>query len=57
MSAPDRQGVLPEEMEASVAWVDPVVTGPISDEFKRRRAALGCDEAVWPDIPKACFPD
>ncbi|MEO9614074.1 MAG: hypothetical protein ABJG86_14150 [Nitratireductor sp.] len=53
----DYPGGMPEEMEASVAWVDPVVTGPVSDDFRRRRAALGCDDAVWPDIPKACFPD
>ncbi|MVA96588.1 hypothetical protein GN330_04910 [Nitratireductor sp. CAU 1489] len=46
-----------EAAEASVAWVDPIVTGPVSDDFKRRRAALGCDDAVWPDIPKACFAD
>lgn len=37
--------------------VDPVVTGPVSAAFKARRAAAGCDTAVWPNIPAACYPD
>lgn len=37
--------------------VDPVVTGPVSAEFRGRQKALGCDKAVWPDIPAACYPD
>lgn len=37
--------------------VDPVVTGPTSVSFKKRQAQAGCDRAVWPDIPVACYPD
>ena len=36
--------------------VDPVVTGPTSASFKKRQAEAGCDKAVWPDIPLACYP-
>ncbi len=36
--------------------VDPVVTGPVSDEFRRQQEAAGCEKAVWPDIPAICFP-
>jgi len=36
--------------------VDPMPTGPVSAELRERRAALGCDGAVWPDIPAACYP-
>ncbi|UVK39869.1 hypothetical protein LHFGNBLO_001282 [Mesorhizobium sp. AR10] len=37
--------------------VDPVVTGPVSAAFKQRQDAAGCDSAVWPNIPTACYPD
>jgi hypothetical protein len=36
--------------------VDPVVTGPTSASFKKEQAENGCDTAVWPDIPLACYP-
>lgn len=37
--------------------VDPVVTGPVSAAFRQKQAAAGCADAVWPDIPAACYPD
>jgi hypothetical protein len=37
--------------------VDPMVTGPVSATFRQRQEAAGCSEAVWPDIPMACYPD
>lgn len=37
--------------------VDPMVTGPTSASFKSEQAENGCDKAVWPDIPLACYPD
>lgn len=36
--------------------VDPVVTGPTSASFRSKQAENGCDKAVWPDIPVACYP-
>ena len=36
--------------------VDPMVTGPTTTAFKKERAKAGCDVAVWPNIPMACFP-
>jgi hypothetical protein len=36
--------------------VDPMVTGPTSASFKQQQADAGCDKAVWPDIPLACYP-
>ncbi len=36
--------------------VDPVVTGPTSAAFKHERQRNGCDAAVWPQIPVACYP-
>ncbi|MDX8525184.1 hypothetical protein RFM68_11745 [Mesorhizobium sp. MSK_1335] len=37
--------------------VDPVVTGPVSAAFKQRQKDANCDNAVWPNIPRACYPD
>ncbi len=37
--------------------VDPIVTGPVSAAFRQKQAEAGCAEAVWPDIPAACYPD
>ncbi|RJT39580.1 hypothetical protein D3227_12165 [Mesorhizobium waimense] len=37
--------------------VDPIVTGPVSAAFKQQQKASGCDSAVWPKIPVACYPD
>ena len=37
--------------------VDPMVTGPVSAELRARQKALDCDQAVWPNIPVACYPD
>ena len=36
--------------------VDPMVTGPTSASFRKEQARNGCDNAVWPDIPLACYP-
>jgi hypothetical protein len=36
--------------------VDPVVTGPTSQAFRERQKEAGCDGAVWPNIPAACYP-
>jgi hypothetical protein len=36
--------------------VDPIVTGPVSRDFRARQVETGCDEARWPDIPVACYP-
>jgi hypothetical protein len=46
-----------EEMFSDAAFgVDPMVTGPVSDEFLERQRDLGCAEAKWPDIPAGCYP-
>lgn len=37
--------------------VDPMVTGPVSAEFRARQQAAGCAAAEWPDIPATCYPD
>ncbi len=37
--------------------VDPVVTGPVSAQFRQTREVFGCDRAVWPNIPAACYPE
>lgn len=37
--------------------VDPVVTGPVSVSFRQRQADAGCDKAVWPNVPAACYPN
>jgi hypothetical protein len=37
--------------------VDPMVTGPVSAQFRKRQKALACEKAVWPAIPLACYPD
>lgn len=48
----------PEQRFADAPYgVDPVVTGPVSESFKQRRAALGCDQADWPTAPAGCYPD
>lgn len=39
-----------------MAWVDPIVTGPVSPAYKRLREHAGCDTASWPNIPAVCFP-
>jgi hypothetical protein len=36
--------------------VDPIVTGPVSGEFKARQDKAGCSEARWPDVPVECYP-
>jgi hypothetical protein len=35
--------------------VDPIVTGPVSAAFKQRQANIGCEKAIWPNVPAACF--
>lgn len=37
--------------------VDPMVTGPVSASFKRQQEIAGCDQAMWPNVPAACYPD
>lgn len=37
--------------------VDPFVSGPVSENFRQRQKAFDCDEASWPDIPAACYPE
>jgi hypothetical protein len=56
--APAEKISLPaEEIFSDAAFgVDPVVTGPVSDEFRQRQRNLGCAEAKWPHIPVGCFP-
>ncbi len=36
--------------------VDATVTGPVSASFRQRQADAGCDKAVWPNVPAACYP-
>lgn len=36
--------------------VDPITTGPVSQELRDRRRAARCDDARWPEIPIACYP-
>jgi hypothetical protein len=36
--------------------VDPMVTGPVPASFKQRQKDAGCDKAVWPNTPIACYP-
>lgn len=36
--------------------VDSMVTGPVSVQFKAQQQAAGCRDAVWPNVPRACFP-
>lgn len=36
--------------------VDPIVTGPVSEEFKARQDKAGCGRVRWPDIPVECYP-
>lgn len=38
------------------AGVDPIVTGPVSQDFRDRQRTARCDEAEWPDIPIECYP-
>lgn len=52
-----RTGGLAIETDPALAWVDPVITGPVSPGYKRQRNAARCDEAVWPHIPTVCFPN
>ena len=37
--------------------VDPMVTGPVSAEFRARQKTAGCATAEWPNVPVACYPD
>jgi len=37
--------------------VDPMVTGPRSASLQARQDLAGCADAVWPNIPVACYPD
>ncbi len=46
-----------EEMFSDASFgVDPMVTGPVSDEFRQKQDELGCAEAKWPAIPAGCYP-
>jgi hypothetical protein len=46
-----------EEFADAEFGVDPMVTGPTTQQFRERQARLGCLEAKWPNIPAACYPD
>lgn len=48
---------LAERFDDAPYGVDPIVTGPVSTAFKQRQEAARCAEAVWPNVPQACFPD
>lgn len=53
----DEAGLDAEEMFSEAAFgVDPMVTGPVSEEFRARQLDLGCGEAKWPNIPAGCYP-
>ncbi len=58
---PGRADHAPTEAEIAYAdapyGVDPVVTGPVSDDFRIRRENAGCDRAQWPEIPVECYPE
>ena len=45
------------EKVAAAPQADPVITGPVSPQYKRLREAAGCDTAKWPHIPAVCYPD
>ncbi len=36
--------------------VDPMVTGPVSQDFREKQRTARCAEAVWPEIPLVCYP-
>lgn len=56
ISPPDAQTA--QQMFADAPdGVDPIVTGPVSAAFKQRQKDANCDTAVWPNIPRACYPD
>lgn len=44
------------ETDPALAFVDPVITGPVSSTYARQRRDAGCDTAQWPHIPRICFP-
>ncbi len=52
VEAPATEAETLEEM----AWVDPIITGPVSPAYRRLREQAGCDTATWPNIPHVCFP-
>ncbi|WP_442581797.1 hypothetical protein ACSBOB_07405 [Mesorhizobium sp. ASY16-5R] len=57
-STPDATAAdVAQRFEDAPYGVDPVVTGPVSTAFKQQRQAAGCDTAVWPKVPAACYPD
>jgi hypothetical protein len=62
LASPQPQAALPDDnTEALFAdapdGVDPIVTGPVSAAFKRTQNVLRCADAVWPNVPLACYPD
>lgn len=36
--------------------VDSMVTGPTTLAFSKQQADAGCEIAVWPNVPLACYP-
>ena len=32
-------------------------SAPVSAEFRQTREVFGCDRAVWPNVPAACYPE
>jgi len=57
IEAPMTQTAAEEAFADAPYGVDPMVTGPTSASFERKQADLGCDKAIWPNIPLACYPD
>lgn len=56
ISPPDAQTA--QQMFADAPdGVDPVVTGPVSAAFKQRQKDANCGTAIWPNIPRVCYPD
>ena len=51
-------GLEAEDLFSDAAFgVDPMVTGPVSEEFRARQLKLGCAEAKWPNISVGCYPE
>lgn len=44
------------ETDSALAFVDPVITGPVSPQYELVRRQAGCDDAVWPNVPAVCYP-
>jgi hypothetical protein len=36
--------------------VDPMVTGPTTQQFRKKQQLAGCNTALWPNVPVDCYP-